>query len=308
MEPRLVEKLDLMIDRMTGQNKDDNVVLIDGDEGCLSGDTQIQISKAKLSRRYSLEHLYNCFKGIPNKGKLTWRKDIPSFVRSFNGNDIRLHKINNVVFSGIKRVSLLTLENGLSIKVTSDHKFLTRDNQWVELLNLKEGQEIMCDTLNAEGKKRKRIKLYDIQLPVGRNHPYCSGTGRIEVHRLIYEARMNNLSFTEYLDTLLNEPEICKTLKYINPATHEIHHKDGNHYNNSIENLELLLINEHRIEHGDYSNFSQGIPKFSKVVSIKYVGEEKTYDIQCEETHHNFVANGIVVHNSGKTQMGFGIC
>ena len=28
---------------------------------------------------------------------------------------------------------------------------------------------------------------------------------------------------------------------------------------------------------------------------------DRTYDIECEEPYHNFVANGLVVHNSGKT-------
>jgi thymidylate synthase (FAD) len=36
----------------------------------------------------------------------------------------------------------------------------------------------------------------------------------------------------------------------------------------------------------------------SKVVGIRYVGKEDTYDISVEGPHHNFVANGIIVHNS----------
>jgi len=41
-----------------------------------------------------------------------------------------------------------------------------------------------------------------------KNHPYnIQPNEQIDVHRLIYEARMNSLEFTEYLDILLNEPE-----------------------------------------------------------------------------------------------------
>jgi hypothetical protein len=119
---------------------------------------------------------------------------------------------------------------------------------------------------------------------------------------------MNGLEFTEYLDILLNEPERCKTLKYINPSIQTVHHKDGCHYNNSIENLELLPRQEHYFKHNNYTTFSQGVPKFSKVVDIKLVGEEDTYDIECEEPNHNFVANGIVVHNSGKTYSNIRMC
>jgi thymidylate synthase (FAD) len=37
-----------------------------------------------------------------------------------------------------------------------------------------------------------------------------------------------------------------------------------------------------------------------KIKSIEYVGLEQTYDLVLEDPHHNFVANGIVVHNSSR--------
>jgi thymidylate synthase (FAD) len=39
---------------------------------------------------------------------------------------------------------------------------------------------------------------------------------------------------------------------------------------------------------------------YSKVVSVSLVGEEKVYDIEVEGKNNNFVANGIVVHNSAR--------
>jgi hypothetical protein len=47
----------------------------------------------------------------------------------------------------------------------------------------------------------------------------------------------------------------------------------------------------------------QGIPYLSEVVSVKSIGLEDTYDIICDEPNHNFVAAGIIVHNSGKTNI-----
>jgi replicative DNA helicase len=38
--------------------------------------------------------------------------------------------------------------------------------------------------------------------------------------------------------------------------------------------------------------------QWEKITSIVHIGREKTYDIHVEE-HHNFVANGLIVHNSG---------
>jgi thymidylate synthase (FAD) len=39
-----------------------------------------------------------------------------------------------------------------------------------------------------------------------------------------------------------------------------------------------------------------------RVVSVTYAGEQETYDIEMEGPHHNFVANGIVTHNSQLSQ------
>ena len=44
------------------------------------------------------------------------------------------------------------------------------------------------------------------------------------------------------------------------------------------------------------------IPKSVKIVSIVYSGEQMTYDIEMEAPNHNFVANGIVTHNSQLSQ------
>jgi len=37
-----------------------------------------------------------------------------------------------------------------------------------------------------------------------------------------------------------------------------------------------------------------------KIIDIKYIGKQDVYDMEVEK-NHNFIANGIVVHNSGKT-------
>jgi hypothetical protein len=40
------------------------------------------------------------------------------------------------------------------------------------------------------------------------------------------------------------------------------------------------------------------LPKFEKIVSIEYTSTEEVYDIEVEHEKHNFVANGVIVHNS----------
>lgn len=44
------------------------------------------------------------------------------------------------------------------------------------------------------------------------------------------------------------------------------------------------------------------VPKAVHILSVQYVGIRPTYDIEMESPHHNFVANGIVTHNSQLSQ------
>lgn len=46
------------------------------------------------------------------------------------------------------------------------------------------------------------------------------------------------------------------------------------------------------------------IPKVDTIVSVSFDGEADVFDIVMEDPHRNFVANGVVVHNCGKTVMG----
>ncbi len=44
------------------------------------------------------------------------------------------------------------------------------------------------------------------------------------------------------------------------------------------------------------------VPKPVRIVAITYAGEQMTYDIEMEGPNHNFVANGIITHNSQTSQ------
>lgn len=44
------------------------------------------------------------------------------------------------------------------------------------------------------------------------------------------------------------------------------------------------------------------VPKPVRIVAITYAGEQMTYDIEMKGPHHNFIANGIVTHNSQLSQ------
>jgi len=285
--------------------------------GCLAGTTKIRLNRNKNGYEITIENLYKRFNCLDNSYHNYSNND--TFVRSFNGETIKLQKIDAVIKSGFKKVFELSLVSGEKIVATSDHKFLT-DRGWVELQNLDiKIHKIMCDTLHATKLNKEnpqRVKKQkDTFVGLLNYHPYAieitdkrreTKSKRIEKHRFIFEANLNNLSFDNYKNILRCDEEKSKKLEFIDPKIFHIHHIDNNHSNNSIENLQKLTINEHKKIHPSYSNFSQGVPIFKEIKNIKNAGFTMTYDIQCPN-HHNFVANNMVVHNSGKSILAMGI-
>ena len=51
----------------------------------------------------------------------------------------------------------------------------------------------------------------------------------------------------------------------------------------------------------DIITYPYAIPKEENIKDIKFVGNKNVYDIKMQDPYHNFVANGIVVHNCGKS-------
>lgn len=62
-------------------------------------------------------------------------------------------------------------------------------------------------------------------------------------------------------------------------------------HHNSVTSIDLL--DDKSLKHLATSDI-----KWEKIKSIKHIGKAKTYDIHVED-HHNFVAEGYIVHNSG---------
>lgn len=87
--------------------------------------------------------------------------------------------------------------------------------------------------------------------------------------------------------------EFCNTAKNL-----EIHHIDKNPKNNDESNIKILCSKCHHLWHrpGAIGCFRD------KIISIKYVGVEDVYDLEMEAPYHNYVANGIVVHNCVASQ------
>ena len=279
-----------------------------GWEGCLAEDTYIKFINVRPDgivqdcKGGKIKHLYNRFH---NRNEKT--KDTTFNVASINNDDrVFRNEIADVVKTGIKECFELKTKKGFSIQATKDHKFYTGTN-YLPLSDLKVGDVVYVHTNTPykakEAASRRKYKETTIKW-------YYKGKQKLindcfyyreKVHRLIYEAHMNNISYDEYIKMLNTSTSLPQDFFTI-PENYEIHHIDENTQNNDVENLMMILPSEHSKMHAtERHNNLRFVVEEDEIISIESVGEKETYDIKCYFPYNNFIAEGIVVHNSGKS-------
>lgn len=74
------------------------------------------------------------------------------------------------------------------------------------------------------------------------NHPYADKNGRVVRHRLVVE--QNSKMFDDEYFDVVNGITVLKK-DFI------VHHKDGNHNNDNVSNLEVMTLSEHTQLHNN---------------------------------------------------------
>ena len=80
------------------------------------------------------------------------------------------------------------------------------------------------------------------------------------------------------------------------------HHVDKNTLNNAPSNVMILCQTCHRAHDVERGGRTVMTVIRTPIVSIKKIGQEETFDIEMEGPDHNFIADGLVVHNSQESQ------
>jgi ribonucleotide reductase alpha subunit len=194
----------------------------------------------------------------------------------------------------------ITLKSGSSITVTPDHKLFVQDIGWFEVRDLKVGNQLghLC-------RSRRGAKYAGVHLTTSPNKQ----RDQVMEHKLVYGQHDFDMN---------------------------VHHKDRNTYNNSIDNLELLSHSAHatltaiednpqvhqvrdhsgKFISGKYSKKGAktivGLPEelktnvisksHNRIISIEPGETTDVWDIQVEDTHC-LIANNIVAHNCGEIFM-----
>lgn len=278
---------------------------------CLTGDTVLERAGANqyVGKHLTVEELYEAQFERDEDGHLTsWavkirngRQRILQYCpdgRIRPGNVVRVHK------NGVKEVFRVSLEDGKTVKSTYDHRFLT-DEGYKEVEDLEEGDQLVVrgeekgykkkghDTTRAKGETYEGKGFSEGD----KNPAYIDGRARI---------------FEESKETVKSRSDgVCEKCGYeSDDHRYEFAHKepledldfDYSDYH-SPENILYLCNSCHKkldYQKGERrSAWSKGKPSsVSEVVSIESIGQEMTYDVEMDDPYHNFLANGVVSHNS----------
>jgi N12 class adenine-specific DNA methylase len=314
-----------MHEALTRLGVPDNAVVLEPGCGCIQGDALIGISlpgKQKTkgnSKKVRLADVCARFNGTDKRYK--WNPAYPVYVQREQDGFIRLARLRDVWCSGKKETFTLRTTEGRILRATAEHPFLT-ERGWVKLGDLKRGDLVhVHGSRSATGRVSRPlyVRVFGMQ-----HHPYANrfknGSAMVPQHRLVFEAMLNGLSYEAFLERLaqpasmgtrahcadgtwapVDKQPALDGLCFLDPKLWVVHHRDHDPKNNDPINLCLQTKAEHSQTHiQDYTPACFARVALETIESIEPYGTEMTYDISVEDDPHNFLANGFVVHNSGR--------
>lgn len=278
-------------------------VCLIGKSGCLSADTIINVNRAGKGSRMTIEHLVKMHNGGKASGRI-WNKDISTYVARNDNGVVRLARLADAWESGVKLTYKLTTETGRTIRGTEIHPFET-PNGFVKLDELEIGDYV---NVNIGRNEYVRVRNENYRYKFTKFHPnqvYASDgrnrKNRVLAHRLVVEADMNGVSFDDFVWALNNDEQLSASFTYLSRDL-VVHHEDEDQRNNALSNLKVITSSDHAKLHDGGNHVLERIGT-ERIVSIENYGLEMTYDIEVVDDPHCFLANGFVVHNTGKTTL-----
>jgi DNA polymerase-3 subunit alpha len=207
---------------------------------------------------------------------------------------IRPSRIFDVMSSGDQEVWTVTLSDGRSITATANHRHLT-DKGYREVGHLSIGDRLLVDG----GYQMPTAEEYQRRGRLSRGEPRRAGTvnGAYGVENYAYIDGGTDIWKSWRAAT----PKVCAQCGTTEGVIEQAH-LNGDHQDQRWENYAWLCSSCHK--RYDYAvndrvkRWQKGhLSTSAEVVSITFEGVQATYDVVMDAPH-NFVANGIVTHNS----------
>lgn len=191
---------------------------------------------------------------------------------------------------------IITTKSGKTIKATENHKFPIGDQQEIKYVkDLKIGDKIII--IGQYEKDTTKYNLTDGNFES--NIPHKGQRG--------FQLKSNSdvRLYTSFRQDCITTQRCCEDCgkKFSSSERFEVHHKDFNRHNNSIDNYVWLCASCHKkrhYNHGRRKKGEKGYPSYlDEIVSIEPYKIETVYDVSMSsDVSHTFVIdNGIVTSN-----------
>jgi thymidylate synthase ThyX len=243
---------------------------------CVAGDTQVTFVKwvkggSNGTRRVAIKDLYAMWVGTANKYQsgAKGRLNVSGgHVRVYDSEAKRFASshISDVIYQGTKPVFKVATDSGQVLRATGNHTVMTQRG-WVPVSNL-----------NLDDRLITEIGVGDLvsEPPAPRWKDWADKQAR----RVTPREACTQCGVSADLE-----------------ADHIVSVSTGGGHD--AENMQCLCRTCHKAKSAAEKAVearNQYAPRYTKITSIEPDGEEDVYDITVEGTH-NFMANGLVVHN-----------
>jgi DNA polymerase III alpha subunit len=216
-----------------------------------------------------------------------------------------VNRIKDIRYVGKRSTYKVEVEGGMCISVTDNHKFITLRGE----LMLKD--MIAGDMIPVNVGYQQEDTMYRFTDKGNSNTKYHDQSKKYrEVYILNsrkgsegFVSKENSTSFTRlqyYKDSLMKDYCECCGARGMKL---EVHHIDGCHGNNNLENLETVCVSCHKKKHYEIGRTKMGRKglevEWRKITSIEFNEVEDVYDVEMADPYHTFtISNGIVTCNS----------
>ena len=283
---------------------------------CVTGDTQVIRSSGNQYQpsETTIADLYEAWNSKTPVGKKYRSQGVRILQMSEDGR-VRPERCVGVHYQGSKPVYKITTDSGNSIKVTSNHRMLMADGSYQRCDELEIGDYLVADV----GEYEETIREYVANKYSGvATHAGIQGWG----------VGKDNVAYIDGRKVALDQArevvrqradgacERCgrrvQTKKHALEFAHlhslEECDEDYSEYN-SPGNIEHLCNSCHKrldwAKGERVVRWKKGRPTYyDEIVHIEYVGEAPVYDLEMDTPDHNFIANGLVSHNSHSSSYG----
>jgi intein/homing endonuclease len=207
-------------------------------------------------------------KGVPIKD-LIGKENFYVYSYNIKNNRIEVKKAKSCEYAKTADVYELELVNGYKIKATEDHPFLMMDGTYKQLK----------DIFWAKGKCKSFVNRKNKRINTDRLKIFLRSD--ILDQKQLFKVDYSKFGTKEFSEKCRNDRKLYwERIKKEDPEYYE-------EYVNKIK--------KHALSKSNYTLYG------GTVKNIKYIGKEKTYDIVGVEDNRNFIANGFMVSNTGKS-------